>query len=89
MHTVHYANPSADTDDFKAAAVGIMFSVNDHNANLFPADELIIDNFFDSMNWENMNDPTSTLVTYGDLLSMVDLRNRWVYTGSVTTPPCA
>jgi hypothetical protein len=28
-------------------------------------------------------------VPYGKLLNMVDMQNRWVYRGSVTTPPCA
>lgn len=27
-------------------------------------------------------------VPYGDLMLMVDTNNRWVYKGSVTTPPC-
>ena len=29
------------------------------------------------------------MIPYGDLMMMVDTRNRWVYKGSVTTPPCA
>ena len=28
-------------------------------------------------------------VAYGNLINMVDFNNRWVYSGSVTTPPCA
>lgn len=28
------------------------------------------------------------MVAYGDLMQMVDSNNRWVYKGSVTTPPC-
>ena len=28
------------------------------------------------------------LVPYGDLMMMVDTDNRWIYKGSVTTPPC-
>lgn len=31
----------------------------------------------------------SNLVAYGDLVNIVDFSNRWVYQGSVTTPPCA
>ena len=46
------------------------------------------------MDWDNKSKPegegpTVNLVTYGDLMSMVDFSNRWVYKGSVTTPPCA
>ena len=36
-----------------------------------------------------MANPVVDLVTYGDLMNMVDKKNRWVYQGSVTTPPCA
>lgn len=28
-------------------------------------------------------------VPYGDLLMMVNTDDRWIYKGSVTTPPCA
>ena len=51
----------------------------------------MIDNFFETLQWDNFsNEPVvSNLVAYGDLLSIVDFHNRWVYQGSVTTPPCA
>jgi carbonic anhydrase len=29
------------------------------------------------------------MILYGDLMEMVDSNNRWIYKGSVTTPPCA
>jgi carbonic anhydrase len=28
-------------------------------------------------------------IPYGELLSVVDTANRYTYSGSVTTPPCA
>lgn len=28
------------------------------------------------------------LVTYGNLMELVDFNNRWAYKGSLTTPPC-
>lgn len=69
-----------------------MFSVTDYTANLTWAQSRIIENFFDSLKWR---DTTATdnivdvdLVTYGDLMELVDNENRWVYKGSVTTPPC-
>jgi len=33
--------------------------------------------------------PVVDEVAYGDLMNMVDTERRWVYEGSVTTPPCA
>jgi len=64
-----------------------MFSVNKHHS---VSDEMvdIIDTFFDSMQWTETNDPKVAEVPYGDLMMAADSNNRWVYKGSVTTPPC-
>ena len=86
MHTVHF--PRDKNTEFLAAAVGIMFSVNDYNAKLTKEQERTIDEFFDSLDLEK-KDPKVKYATYGDLMMMVDTNNRWVYKGSVTTPPCA
>jgi len=86
MHTVHLANETKN--GFGYAAMGLMFSVNDHDS----VDESlveIIDKFFESLDWSNENDPLVPEVPYGDLMMAVDMNNRWVYKGSVTTPPCA
>ena len=73
-----------------AAAMGIMFSVSDFTADITQSQQDIIDAFFDGLKW---NDETgsveSDLILYGDLMEMVDGNNRWIYKGSVTTPPCA
>jgi hypothetical protein len=41
------------------------------------------------MKWTDNSDPLVPLVSYGELMMMVDFENRWTYKGSVTTPPCA
>jgi len=88
MHTVHY--PTSVVNGFIASAVGIMFSVNDYTIDVTPAQEEIIDTFFEQMQWNTTDSsPYVDLVSYGDLMNMVDTDNRWVYKGSVTTPPCA
>jgi carbonic anhydrase len=86
MHTVHLAQTVEN--DFKYAAMGLMFSVNDYTAKLSYAEQKIIDTFFETLDLSNQNDPKVNLVTYGDLMMMADMNNRWVYKGSVTTPPC-
>ena len=89
MHTVHY--PPETKNGFIAAAMGIIFSVEDYTADLSKAEEMVIDTFFDSLKWGDMTEegPTVDIVTYGNLMEMVDNKNRWIYKGSVTTPPCA
>jgi len=67
-----------------------MFSVDKHTAILTAAERMVIDNFFESLKWHEDTGPVvSNLVAYGDLINVVDFHNRWVYQGSVTTPPCA
>jgi carbonic anhydrase len=34
------------------------------------------------------NDPTVQEIPFGELMSEIDTNNRWVYKGSLTTPPC-
>jgi carbonic anhydrase len=89
MHTVHY--PKDVESGFIAAAVGIIFSVEDYTANLSWSEQALIDNFFDSLKWSDMSEegPTVDLVTYGNLMQLVDTNSRYIYKGSVTTPPCA
>jgi carbonic anhydrase len=41
------------------------------------------------LDWGNSApDYTVNLNTFGDLMNMVDLKNRFIYRGSLTTPPC-
>jgi carbonic anhydrase len=93
MHTVHLAKETEN--DIGYAAVGIMFSVNDYTANLTWAEQKIVDTFFDSLKWEDTSLDSNNehkvkvdMVNYGSLMEMVDSENRWIYKGSVTTPPC-
>ena len=88
MQTMFIGVPSAQTDIFKGAAIGIMFSVNDFNVKLSKAEQLIIDTFFETLDWAKINNPNVNLNTYGDLMNMVDMKNRWAYKGSFTEPPC-
>lgn len=70
--------------------MGLFFSVNDYTKTVTPAQEAIIDEFFDSLKWSVTDkNPKVEEVTYGKLMMMADMNNRWTYTGSVTTPPCA
>ena len=87
MHTVHL--PKEARGGIKYAALGIFFSVDDYTVDLRPDQQQVIDDFFDSLKWEDTSsNPAVSEVPYGNLMMMVDTANRWVYKGSVTTPPC-
>ena len=50
MHTVHF--PKVAEGGVIAAAMGIFFSVDKHNAKLTEAEVAIIDGFFDSLHFD-------------------------------------
>jgi hypothetical protein len=94
MHTVHYPwnkdDPAVKRTGFIAAAMGLMFSVSDFDSSVTDDQVKIIDNFFDSLKWDiTKSSPEVAMVPYGQIMMMADMNNRWVYKGSVTTPPCA
>ncbi len=86
MITVH--TPSEETGDFLYGAIGVLFSVEDYTADLTYAETIIIDTFFTSLQWDFVDpaaadtDPVVDLVSYGNLMELVDMNKRWVYKGS-------
>ena len=87
MHSVHL--PTEKKNDMFAAVVGVMFSVNEANIELTWAEQTIIDNFFESLQLDTSEASVkAAFVAYGDLMNLVNKNRRWVYKGSLTTPPC-
>ena len=68
MHVVHY--PKELSDEFLGAAIGILFSVEEYNANLTWSEQVIIDSFFDSLKWTDLSEsgPIVDLITFGNLM---------------------
>jgi len=94
MHTVHLPfsghGPLKLYDGYAAAAMGIMFSVKEPSRTFEDWEVKIIDDFFDSLLWtQTDSNPSVDKVSYGKIMMMFDMQNRWTYKGSVTTPPCA
>lgn len=97
MQTVHFNKDTAnDVHKMPDAAVGILFDTEKYNAKLTSAQTAIIDNFFDSLEFEKTADAgvavdaavKSTTVAFANLMNVIDWNNRWVYKGSTTIPPC-
>ena len=91
MTSIH--TPSEVKEDFLGAAVNILFSSTAEKvtADLTEAEVIIIDTFFTSLQWDVEDqevDPVVDLVSYGNLMELVDFNNRWAYKGSQTAPPC-
>jgi carbonic anhydrase len=81
--TYQYSHTSA-----VEGAISILFSVDSYTVDFSPRQQSIIDNFFDQLKWEDTSSPTVEKISYSDLMELVDFSNRFVYQGSLTTPPC-
>jgi len=93
MQSVHFnAELDHSKHAFPDATLGVFFSVDNSNAKLTEQEVAIIDNFFDTLQFGTDAATTaawtSTAIPYANLLNLMDWNNRWVYRGSVTTPPC-
>ena len=89
MHTVHRP-VGGEQGGVQYAAMGILFSVNDATIELTSDQQKIIDDFFSSLKWEDKGSKEVIVeeIPYGDLMMLIDTNDRWIYKGSVTTPPC-
>jgi len=92
MHIVHEGMKDYKgyhPGDVKYAAVGIMFSMDNYDEGIDVENIDVIDTFFDSLKWiEQRTNPRVEEVQFGKLLMMLNTWDRWIYKGSVTTPPC-
>jgi len=98
MHTVHFPDKAQGNDyTIVASALGLMFDVDDYDPSITPAEKQVINSFFDSLNFGNVPKGgaaeghvlnASANIPFGDLMNIANFANRWVYTGSLTTPPC-
>ena len=86
MHTVHF--PTKPEQGFIAAVVGIIFDTYNYDPSVTDAQRQTIDKFFDSLMMYEESDPLPKEIAYGELLDVLDTNSRWVYEGSMTTPPC-
>ena len=86
MHIEHI--PSQPLNNYKTAAIRIIFSVEDYNVKLTHNELIIINTFFESLQLDNFKNHVADLITFGDFMNLIDYSFRWVYKGSITTPPC-
>ena len=82
----HHAPPGEKT--FNGAGVGILFSLEHSNVNLSAAEELMIDTFFETFDLRKTVDHTANILTLHNFMLVMNMKDRWIYSGSLTEPPC-
>ena len=68
--------------DYKYGAVSIFFSTDKFD-QISDENKAIVNNFFSNILSNEKSD-----VNLDGLMEIVDWNNRWIYKGSMTTPPC-
>ena len=66
-----------------------MFSVHEHTADITYKQSEEIREFFEDLFWAaDSYNPEVSEIDIGDIMRIIDFKERWVYKGSFTTPPC-
>lgn len=95
MHSVHL--PDATENGYFGAVMGLIFDSKKYDPTITQEEVDIIDSFFDSLQLDQLDVDTTgtpksevalTKVAYGQLMNIAQTDNRFIYTGSLTTPPC-
>lgn len=68
--------------------VALMFSVEDFDHQISIPNNDSVHLFFEHLKFDDLNEPIVDRVALGDMMKYVDMNQRWVYHGSLTTPPC-
>ena len=79
MHIVHMNQNPETKDKFLAAVTGILFKAS-------PKDQIDEMSFADTF-IQNLCNGTHHELSLNDFLSNIDFNNRYMYRGSLTTPP--
>jgi len=91
MQTMHRPAYGQKANGYYGAVTGILFDTKNYDKSVTVSQIEVIDKFFDSL---YLNRKTDTLIThpnyvnYGELVDALDFKNRYVYNGTATTPPC-
>lgn len=98
MHSVHLPEDGVNKDGYFGAVMGLVFDTMRYDPTITEDEVDIIDAFFDSMKWDALSIDAGTggavqevnldYVNYGQLMNIAKTQERFIYTGSLTTPPC-
>ena len=83
---VELSNDNSNVNEVKQM-LAVIFSVDKNTTGEVEQEYVTeaIDNFFDSLGWDQDN---FKQIKFGDLMKALTLEKRWIYEGSMTTPPC-
>lgn len=87
--TIDQEGNPIDPGKLKYAVIGLLFSVNDFDQRITARGNQTLMDFFSSLKLDDETEPFVDEVKLGSLLDLADFQNRWVYHGSLTTPPCS
>lgn len=99
MQIVHSVNAVLNETDntnegfknsgIKYGIIGLLFSVEEFDRDISIANNESVHLFFEHLKFDDLNEPIVDRVSFGGLMAFLDFNARWVYHGSMTTPPCA
>ena len=70
------------------AAFSLLFSVKDFDQDITREQNETVTRFIEHLRFDSLDQPEVDFISFGQLMSMVQLEKRWAYKGSLTVPPC-
>lgn len=71
------------------AVVGMIFDVKDYDKSIDSNTNQTVQEFLQRLRLADLTHPKVTTLPLGEMMSAVNFKKRWVYHGSLTTPPCS
>lgn len=73
---------------FRLGAVAVLFSVENYDKSMTPEQQATFDTFFDDLIAVQGSNSEAEKLSLAATMEALDWGNRYVYKGSMTTPPC-
>jgi len=88
MQIVHKAKDPIPNMPGQESTIHILFSTDKKYKTLTKPEDAIINNFFTNIDWKSSKSDTADLLGLGNLMEILNFKDRYVYQGSLTAPPC-
>lgn len=87
--TVDEEGNPIDPGKIQYGVVGLIFSVENYDKTIDSNTNQTVQEFIHELRLYDLSEPKVNMLNLGEMMNVVNFKKRWVYHGSLTTPPCS